>query len=428
MGRFGEFARAIKASKGKKALGRALSTSVLNQIVSSSANFAFVIYLVRSLTPEEFGLYGVGFAFSLFIVGIGNALFLTQMVVHTPDKPPSERVIYAARIFLLLLLFCSCVAIAVPGISLLFLSCLPAGFSVYFNLAFAVAIAAPIVLAKEYFVRHAYNWKRETEALKINVVNLVALAFVLLSVDWSDYPLSPHASLILYALPHGVAAAAGFIRAKLPLAAAMDKQVLIELREVWAQGKWAVVQSILSLLRTQAHVFIGMAFIGATAVGLINATRVLVSPVLFVLPAISQILMPRLASMRADLKRAIAVTEMAASSLVVLSLLYAMFLLLYSQDLSELALGDAYASNEIVFDLIVCWCIVMCVQVAQTCFSTLAQSLKLFRHWAYWNGIAALASAEAVRLRILAAIMEGSNAGSQFLRGRFVVMQTGLAG
>jgi len=69
-------------------------------------NFLFGLYLVRNLPPVEFGLYGIGFAITLFYAGIGNAMFLTQMVVHIPNKAAEDREPYAARICLIMMLFC----------------------------------------------------------------------------------------------------------------------------------------------------------------------------------------------------------------------------------------------------------------------------------------------------------------------------------
>jgi len=87
-------------------LSKAIVVSVLNQMVSSATNFLFGLYLVRNLPPVEFGLYGIGFAITLFYAGIGNAMFLTQMVVHIPNKAAEDREPYAARICLIMMLFC----------------------------------------------------------------------------------------------------------------------------------------------------------------------------------------------------------------------------------------------------------------------------------------------------------------------------------
>ena len=382
--------RVIKAARGRKALGKALSASVINQILTSTSSFIFGVYLVRALAADEFGLYGVGFALSLFIVGLGNAIFLTQMVVHTPDKPPEERMVYAGKMFVLVLLFCLLVAIGLPGIGALVFNFLSTEYAIGLKLVIAVSLASPAILVKEYFVRHAYNNKREPEALVINLVALGVLIFLLALTEVLGYSLSAHTALMLYALPQAVAATAGFLRAKLPISLVAKNNVTHELKEAWIHGKWAVVQNVLSLLRMQAHVFLGMLFVGPAAVGVINATRILVSPVLFILPAVSQILMPRLASMRDDVHRAIKITKLAAGVLVLSSLLYALFLFVFSQEVVGLVLGKDYLNNVYLANLILFWCGVMCVQVAQTCFSTLAQSLKMFRNWVYGNGIAAI--------------------------------------
>src|SRR5690242_17112757 len=81
---------------------KALSTSVLNQALSSATNFALAFVLVRALSTADYGSYSIGTAVCYLCAGVGNALFLVQMVVHTPDKAPEDRFPYAVRILVAL--------------------------------------------------------------------------------------------------------------------------------------------------------------------------------------------------------------------------------------------------------------------------------------------------------------------------------------
>src|SRR3954471_11983610 len=77
---------------------KALSTSIANQALSSATNFALAFVLVRALSTSDYGIYSLGLAVCYLYAGVGNSLFLIQMVVHISDRAPEERLPYAVRI------------------------------------------------------------------------------------------------------------------------------------------------------------------------------------------------------------------------------------------------------------------------------------------------------------------------------------------
>ena len=171
---------AMAKRKGQtKAIGKALSISAINQVVSSGTNFALGIYLVRVLTPTDFGLYGIGFAISLFYAGVGNALFLTQMVVHVPDKAQEDRLPYAARMLVALAVFCA-LTVSVVGFVMALGGVWSHLLHEYVDLGMAVTAASIAYLLKDFFVRHAYTARKEIWALVINVFVALALAALLM--------------------------------------------------------------------------------------------------------------------------------------------------------------------------------------------------------------------------------------------------------
>jgi len=389
MKKISEFINAIKARQGKKTLGKALSVSALNQVVSSGTNFALGIYLVRMLPPDEFGLYGIGFAISLFYFGIGNALFLTQMVVNMPDRAPEDRVPYAGRMFLLVALFCT--------VTLLLFTLLLAvgGFiweSVVRHAEFASAImmASVTYLFKDFFIRHAYNIRRETWALSIHGAIACTMAILLWLQHWFVTSFSVETALWIYAMAQVSGAILGYLLAKLPVVGHQMSVLFGDLRESWHGGKWASITNLVYFARTQAHTIVVVFLLGPIEVAKLNATRLLVTPATMLTPALSQVAMPSLASVRGqDERRLMALGRLVTFVLLVVLLLYSAILMGGYNFIVNTVLGDNYPDLFVITAL---WCLYTCLLAVRNCVEMIGQALKEFRRLSDANTFSAFIS------------------------------------
>ena len=374
-----------------KVLARALSISVLNQLVSSGTNFLFGFYLIRVLTPTDFGLYGIGFAISLFFAGIGNALFLTQMVVYTPDKDPSGRLLYAAGIFILVVFFCIAVAFLV-GVFFL----ITAGvFDDYRNLAFAISAVATSYLLKEFFVRHAYNVRREIWAFLIHAVLAGSLAFMVLMFLLIEIHVTVELAIYCYSLAHLAAVSIGLLITRLPLSSVKRKTIYEDFMECWIGGRWALITSIVHFLRTQAHTIVVTVSAGPVGVAYLSAARLLVTPAVMLTPALGQVFMPRLASTRAQRpEKVISMALIITSILFGVSLLYSTMLLLSIGYIAPLLLGASYAGT--IYWLVVGWCFVSCLLAIRNGAEMTIQILKKFDMLMMANALSAIVALSCV--------------------------------
>lgn len=295
--RLTQFNAYMRALPGKKALAKAFGISALNQVVCSGTNFIFGIYLVRVLLPEDFGMYGIGFAVCLFYAGIGNALFLTQMVVNAVDKTPEDRLPYAGRMFILLGIFCFCSIVLLAALLLLGINVWTVVAS-YIGFALAVAVVSIAYLVKEFFVRHAYNIRQETWALFIHVIIAITMVFLLILRDHLNMSINASMALWIYAVANISGAFAGYLLARLPVLGQKRSVIYEDLCEIWEGGKWASISNFLYAARTQAHTIVVTALLGAFSVAQLNASRMLISPATILIPVLSQIATPRLASAR----------------------------------------------------------------------------------------------------------------------------------
>jgi O-antigen/teichoic acid export membrane protein len=365
-----------------KRLGKVASISVLNQVVSSGTNFLLGLYLVRVLTFADFGLYSIGFAISLFYAGIGNALFLTQMVVNVPDKPVAHQSSYVASMGAADAGFCALTFLVV-------FMALPAGGTLapwlgqYVEFGIAVAAASGAYHFKDLFTRYSYTARKEVWALKINLVIAVTLMFLLAVQYTSDYPITAVSALWLYAIAQLSGAIAGQVFTKLPFAKVRFGQMWADVKEAWVGARWAVPTNIIYTLRGQAHTIVTAALAGPVGVAFLNATRLLVTPAIFVMPALTQVAVPRLATARSENKERVLQLGIRFTVLVVMiSLLYSGILLLFLEPITQLLLGGKYPPS---LELALAWCVFVCVHVACINGVMVAQVLKRFQSIFFLN-------------------------------------------
>lgn len=359
-----------------KAISQALSISAINQVVSSGANFALGIYLVRVLTPADFGLYGIGFAISLFYSGVGNALFLTQMVVHVPDKTPEDRLPYAARMLVSLILF-SAITALFAGLLLVFGSALSQVIHQYVGLTISIIAASVTFIIKDFFVRYAYTARRESWALLVNVAVAITLAVLLLLQLHFAIDLNPENALWIYAVSNMMGAVVGLGMIRLPILTVRMHQLGVDIREAWVGGSWALIGVAVTWSQTQAYMYVTAVFVGPVGVAYANAARLLITPALFLMPAVSQVVMPRLASLRAsNPQKMLKFSNLFSRCLIIFSVIYSVILLGIVDLITPALLSDKYQN---IIPLVVAWCMVMIFQFSRGGSTIVLQVMKEFR-------------------------------------------------
>src|SRR4051812_7550408 len=209
-GRMGQ--RLRRAAAYVAAHRKALSTSLLNQAVSSATNFVLGFILVRVLSTADYGTYGVGLSICYLYSGFGNALFHTQMVVHAPDKAPHDRLPYAARMLWIVASFCA-ITLFLAAIGLRVGGQLVSLFRGHLALGFAVAMASVGYLLKDFFIRQAYTARAETRALLITCAVAMALVGVLIAAKFFHVTLGVETALFIFAASQLVGAGTGLLLA-----------------------------------------------------------------------------------------------------------------------------------------------------------------------------------------------------------------------
>ena len=370
-------------------LSKALSVSVLNQAVSSGTNFAMGLYLVRALSPSEFGIYGIGIAVSLFYSGIGNALFLTQMVVHTPDKNSDDRQPYAARMLIALIVFCLVTAIFTL-VAFVVGGTWSAWLAKYSGLGLPIAAASIAYVLKDFFVRHSYTARKEVWALVVNVAVALTLLSLLLMQYLSLEKFTSESALWVYAMSNIAGAVVGYLLAKLPLRGVRLRRIVEDAQEAWHGGRWAIGGVSVTWMQSQAYTYVTALFLGPAGVGYANAARMLITPFSMLAPAINQVTMPRLASLRLhDQQKMIRTGFFITSGLLVAAVVYLAMIIVAADRLVTLILGDKFQNLR---PIIITWSIVLLFQLLRDGAGTIIQVMKNFRILMLTNTISAVAT------------------------------------
>ncbi len=372
-----------------KSLGKALSTSLVNQAVTSGTNFAIAVFLVRVMDKAEFGIYSLGYALLLILSGLIAASISVQYVVNLPEQVESERAVYAvnhaslvALVGFLSLVF-TVVLIAVSG-----------GVSGQVTELQAVSMAVVFTFTqysfREFLVRVAYSARRESLVLLSSIIIAIvivagfALTGLLLGKDTTAA-----VALTVLGVSYSASAIGLVLLLQLPLCESSWQGLKAALADCWVGGRWNGMTSLVYSLRTQVHNLVVAPVLGFAALAEVNAARILVTPALMAIPPLSQVMMPRLADKlrRTDESEGIRQATHATLLLVSVASFYTLVLLVALPWLLPHVLGDVYGHTRV---LVAAWCFVAIIMAARNGLTMIFQVVKRFRGLMLVNTLAAV--------------------------------------
>lgn len=342
---------------------------IISQAASSFATFSLNLYLLYMAAPKEFGLFGISFAAVMFITGFWQGYFITQYIVLAPEENANHFVsqVYTAM-----------VVVALLSIGLL------VGASVVFSLVggngFLVAgigLTATAYSFKEFYIRYLFSVDNGWGAVLINLA-LVAALFALFAVSWIvDFTLTAVTALFGFSLTLVLVGVLGHSVAGVKLLERDRKEFYRTMVKLGVGGRWASATNIVYAIRNNAHVIILSTAIGALAVAQVNAARLFLTPVILLIPAVSNVILPKMASAlsvggHAALRSS---QRQSATLLCIAILIYVAFLLLSWRFIEPLFVGDQYAG---LFPLVVAWCAFAFARAIRSIFDWGAQAERRF--------------------------------------------------
>lgn len=370
-------------------LGPRLGISASNQVVSSGANFLLGLYLVRVLAPAEFGLFGICMALCLLYAGFGNALFLTQMVLHLPEKQVSDRPSYAAAMFALVAAFCVA-TLTLAGLLYMLSALVGAPFDEARSLILATGFASVANLLKNYFVRLVFSTSQEHKALAVNLAWAAILGLGLFAAHAGGSLLDAASALWIFAAGNLAAAVLGLGIVRLPLKTVELARMRHVFLEAFVGGRWAMGGVSVTWLQSQSYMYVTAVLIGPAGVALANAARMLIAPFTFLLPALTQVIFPRLVEMSAtDKNIMLRYGSLYSWALVGLGVLYLLVLGLGARYIIPLLIGDNYPYAQLL-PVGAAWSLVLILQLSKDGASIVLQAIKEFRRLTLYNTITAI--------------------------------------
>ncbi len=275
-------------AKLTKLLSSRYALSLAAQAMVSGFHFALNLYLVRTISLYEYGVFAYAFVLALFAAAVNNALISTPLTVYTPVlKDKTERTQQEAMFSTLnLLLFC---LLVVAGIAYTWWSEIPSDISV------AVTLFVAVYSARQFSRSFGYSRLRPLVTASGDITYVLAsfAIIVVLHLTQDQLPVS----YILLALAAGNLIA--MLIERFRLHGSGKKWIsFADLRSyvsVWEQSRWALIGALTTLFLAQAHSLIITWHTGPEAYAPLAAGFVLFGPVRVALLTWQNMVKPELA-------------------------------------------------------------------------------------------------------------------------------------
>lgn len=355
---------------------RRLFLSVADQAIVSVFNFGLNLFLIRMATPQEFGIFAIISAASLFSTMVQNAIVNTPLSVHLPIASDGDRKARLLRVFTATNALLAMLIIAVGGLSLAIW--LGSGQSM-------TALSACLYLASQ-FVREYYRALMAVEGrlaslLRIDlacIVLAVSALAALFALGESQRPILSSVFLIV-----GLAGTISIVPACIASARLGPLRALIaDMRQVfrdqWREIRWSLLGVITTEIQNRGYIYIAAAVFGPAAVAQLQAGRILFGPLNLISGAWARVARPQLAGLigHADAAGFDTVLGRAMRGFAAFNLLFLASLWMAWPLLSPLVFHGKYPDLEY---LVAAWGIANIAFQCRSCLGIGVQAMRRFR-------------------------------------------------
>ncbi len=357
---------------------RAVLLSLIDQALNSGFNLLLSMLFIAFATPAEFGRFAFILAGSFFAVSAQNALVIMPLNYLLPGRPAAEAnaeltMLTSANLALMLLSLPIGYGLAamIGGESSLYVATLA-----YFATLMAREYARNILV-----VTGRVHLTLAFDALAVVLTGLAVTGF------WHFMP-PPAAAL--GGLSAGNLGALLFSRVDTRRDFSRFRDHAAAYRRVWTDTRWALQGALQNEVVARSHVFIIERMRDVAAVGVLNAGRVAIAPLLLVSGAWSRVARPKLVEhIRLGQRQPIITILMAGASVVAGStLIYGLVLLVAWPYIDAYAFRDRY--GDMTGIVLVWWIYALAVGLTSVMVSLL-EARRQFRALAVVGLIGALA-------------------------------------
>jgi len=323
--------------------------AILDHGLFSGANFIVSILLARWLEPTQYGAFAVSYSVFLLIVALHHSSFTEPMMVYGSGKYSEKLKKYIAILIYAQLYLIIPFALLFTGIAFLL------GHFYSYDVKdamFGLAIAGSVIMMMRFLRPVLYVLLEPGWAAFSSVLYLLLILFCIYAVKFT-FNISPAKAYIVmgFSALITIFLLVKLIRPQWSIIGNPTPSMIAQ--DHWKYGKWSMGQSILMWSTGNIYFVILPIWIGLDGVAALRALYNLVMPIGQAIGAISLLLLPIMSR-----KLRISVKEMNKSMyfylfiLLVFSISYLAFLIIFRTDLVELLYDKKYLSYTNLIPLI----------------------------------------------------------------------------
>lgn len=271
----------IKASARKNLQHHSVNhvAAWIDQAVVSGASFLALVLLGRWTGPDQLGAYAIGMSVLTLLMSAQHSL-ITRPYSIKLDSAPGDPGQQAFNTLALSILF-SAGAVFLLVASALTLSAFNSSQGLA-KMTWALALATPFVMLREYARKFAFAHLRMVDALIVDAVVAAASFGLILWLHWTDQ-LSAITAILSVGLSCAVGAF-GWLFASRHAFTACLKLLTTTMESNWSMGKWFLWGQIAMQIQGYVVYWLTLAIVGVTTTGVFTACMSIVAfanPILF---------------------------------------------------------------------------------------------------------------------------------------------------
>jgi O-antigen/teichoic acid export membrane protein len=267
----------------------AISLGFVDQLVISASNFVTALFVARSVTVQEFGVYSLLLGTLYLANGIQNALVTNPHAILASPLEPTDYREFTASAAAFQVCLSAVILVSFLLVSVAFRS---VSRDVAETLAFA-GLACLMWQMQEFSRRILYSRARYLPALKNDLINYGLLAVVTAALALSG-KLSLSTAFIAMASFSGIAALVGYFQVRSYLSANPQSGFRVcDLKQMWSYGRWLLGSAIAGWTSSQLYSFAAAAIVGLHASAALRVAQTILGPMGIIIRFVETTLSPR---------------------------------------------------------------------------------------------------------------------------------------
>ena len=364
------------------------STTVVDQVVLSAANFIVGLLLIRRTSDADYGMFVLVQSAIMLLISGQMAWLSSPLAVLAPGKPAAMRRLMVGSVESSQRRFLSGAAIAALAIPAI-------GFFLHFwtgleTLVVILAIAACwAALQREYLRGVLLIYGRPQAMLRADVINVAVLLVGALIAVYGPKPAVVWAVAALIASALSGMAAARRSLAQDPGFATGDAAPFW--REMRPLAVWATIGAMTYWIYNQSYNYVLASRIDLTAVADVNAARLLLMPTIVLTVGVKTLLVPTAASWLAEssVGRLIRKLLLFATGIALIDVVYCIGLWIFRDAASHDLMHKNIANRDM---LLILWALLSLIALYRDLLQTGLFALRKFRSLAGVTALSAAAS------------------------------------